>query len=366
MSVILDALRRARGVGDRQPTPAAPPAGATGPRTVPAGLGLGPTPGGAPRPRAPWVRWAGAALLVVLTAWAVVRFVPRGGESGAPASLTTPIAQPAPQPAIMAPEVPAATTPQEAPEGASSVAPRAPSARSRVRRAGTQNRGPSAQSPAPSAEGPAPRAESPEPRAQGPEPRVDHFALAVRYQNLGDFEQALKHYLAVLAEDEFNVEARNNLGLLYHGRGLTSDAIDQFRRAILINPRYIKARSNLAVVLTSAGRLAEARAELRAALAIEPRNVDLVVNMALVDKADRRPEQAMELLVRAVGDRPDHAAAHYNLAVLYEERGSLALAYDHYHAFLKYAGPEHGPLLTDVRQRAELIEPRLSRARPSP
>jgi len=358
MSVILDALRRARGVGDRRPTPAAPPAGATGPRTVPAGLGLGSAPGGPPWPRTQWVRWAGAAVLVVLSAWAVVQFVPRGSERSAPTSLPTPVAQTAPPLAASAPAVAAATTVPEASGGAASVAPR-PRAGSRVRRPE-----PRAQRREPSAESLEPRTQAREPRAQSQEPSVDHFALAIRYQNLGDFEQALKHYLAVLAEDEFNVEARNNLGLLYHGRGLTNDAIDQFRRAILINPRYIKARSNLAVVLTSAGRLAEARAELRAALAIEPRNVDLVVNMALVDKADRRPEQAMELLVRAVGDRPDHAAAHYNLAVLYEERGSLALAYDHYHAFLKYAGPEHGALLTDVQQRAQLIEPRLSRARP--
>jgi len=145
---------------------------------------------------------------------------------------------------------------------------------------------------------------------------------------------------------------------------MTDEAIEEFRRAIRVNPRYIRARSNLAVVLTSAGRLAEARAELRAALAIEPRNVDLLVNMALVDKADQHPEQAMELLVRAIGDQPEHAVAHYNLAVLYEERDSLALAYDHYGAFLAHAGPEHGSLLSDVQRRVRLIEPKLHRARP--
>jgi tetratricopeptide (TPR) repeat protein len=164
----------------------------------------------------------------------------------------------------------------------------------------------------------------------------------------------------VLAAAPFHVEARNNLGLLYHGRGMTAEAIDQFRQAVLINPRYIKARSNMAVVLTGTGRLAEARAELRAAQAIEPRNVDLLVNKALVDKADGRPEQALELLVRAVAAQPGHAAAHYNLAVLYEERASLALAYDHYRDFLEYAGPEHGSRLGDVQDRLRLIGPKVA------
>ena len=174
--------------------------------------------------------------------------------------------------------------------------------------------------------------------------------------------RAHEHYLDALSENEFNVEARNNLGLLYHSRGMTDNAVDQFRRAIAINAGYTRARGNLAVVLTSVGRLAEARAELRAALALAPRDVDLLVNMALIEKADHRPELATELLVRAVGASPQHAAAHYNLAVLYEERDSLALAFDHYNAFLKYAGPEHHSLLTDVQQRIRILEPRLQRA----
>jgi Flp pilus assembly protein TadD len=196
-----------------------------------------------------------------------------------------------------------------------------------------------------------------------PDSDANHFELALRYHNLGNYDEALKHYLAVLARDEFNVEARNNLGLLYHGRAMTREAIDQFRRAIAIHPQYVRARSNLAVVLTDAGRLAEARAELRAAMAMEPRNVDLLVNMALVEKADGHRDQAVELLVKAIGLQPTHGIAHYNAAVLYEERGSLALAYDHYEAFLKYGGPEHGLLLSSVQRRLVDLKPRLQTSR---
>jgi tetratricopeptide (TPR) repeat protein len=233
----------------------------------------------------------------------------------------------------------------------------------------TQRGAPRAQRLEPSAQSPEPQAKSPEPVAQGSEPKaqspgdgVNHFELAVRYHNLGNYDEARRHYLAVLAVDEFNVEARNNLGLLYHKRGLTTDAIDQFHRAIAINPQYLKARSNLGVVLMDAGRLAEARAELRAALTIEPRNVDLLVNQALVEKADQHRDQAIELLVRAIGYQPTHGVAHYNVAVLYEEQSALALAYDHYTEFLKYAGPEHGELLSDVQRRLLILRPRLARA----
>ena len=194
------------------------------------------------------------------------------------------------------------------------------------------------------------------PPAVVPPPSVDHFQLALRYHSLGNFEQALAHYVAVLDADEFNVEARNNLGLLYHERGLVEDAVAQFRRALLIDPQYVRARSNLAVVLMNAGRLSEARAELRAALAGEPRNADLLVNMALVDKADGQPELAKETLLRAIAQQPSHAAAHYNLALLYEQSGERGQAHDHFAVFLKTAGPEHGALLTDVRRRMDALK----------
>jgi tetratricopeptide (TPR) repeat protein len=171
--------------------------------------------------------------------------------------------------------------------------------------------------------------------------------------------RAREHYLSALADNELNAEARNNLGLLYYSRGMTGEAIDEFRRAIAVNPGYVKAPSNLAVVLTSAGRLAEARAELRVALEVAPHNADLLVNMALVEKADQHPERAIELLIGGVGTLPEHAIAHYNLAILYEEHDSVALAVHHYRAFLKYAGPEHGSALTDVQRRVRLLEPKL-------
>jgi hypothetical protein len=63
----------------------------------------------------------------------------------------------------------------------------------------------------------------------------------------------------------------------------------------------------------------------------------------------------MELLLRAVGDRPAHAAAHYNLALLYDERRSFALAYDHYTDFLAYAGPEYRAAIPDVRKRVQAL-----------
>ena len=357
MSVILDALRRARGQAPGRAPAASPPPG------IPSVLVARPNSrrntGGAR-----WPLLAGVIVMAVVV-WAGIQFGPRFFQQGTPSPVAA--ASDVSTPAL-AQEAAASSLAQmiETITAPPAVAPRAmpdpfesAATESTQRTAASVTAAPDTVAPGTLApRTAAPRTAAPQSSVPAPAPAttaVDHFALAVRYQRLGDFEQALTHYTSALLADQFNVEARNNLGLLYHERGLATEAIQEFRRAILIDPRYLRARSNLAVVLLSAGRLAEARAELRAALAIDPRNVDLLVNMALVDKADRQPEIARETLIRAVGLQPSHAAAHYNLAILYDEAGELARAQDHYNDFLKYAGPEYGTRLTDVRERLAQI-----------
>jgi Flp pilus assembly protein TadD len=323
----------------------------------------------------------GLLLVIGLGAWAAIQvartlitnYAPPAQSSASfppvratpQASAPTP-ATPQQKPVPPPPASVASGAPMTSPSG-SVAAPRANrpfrSAGATVVLRSAPGREPQTPSPQPATRDAGPDAATSEPKPQSPNDGVNHFELAVRYHNLGNYDEALKHYLAVLAADEFNVEARNNLGLLYHRRGMTTEAVDQFRRAIAINPQYVKARSNLAVVLMDAGRPAEARAELRAAMTLEPRNADLIVNLALVEKADQHRDRAIELLVRAIGYQPTHGMAHYNAAVLYEEQSALALAYDHYTEFLKYGGPDHGELLSDVQRRLLILKPRLASTR---
>jgi Flp pilus assembly protein TadD len=385
MSVILDALRRSRGQVPERAAPSPPPP------AVPSVLVARPIP--TPTPKTGRPRWSMLAGIVVLAGvvWAGLQFGPRllqPGATAAPVEITQPLS-PEPVPDAVAAALPEPSAPraqentsstpaetiEKIPERPAATPPTMPgtpvSRNAAAAKESTPRRGgplgpPSlgagaVRPPLPAAV--VPVLTSPPPAAAAPT-AVSHFALAVRYHRLGDFEQALTSYTAALQAEEFNVEARNNLGLLYHERGLADEAIEQFRRAILINPQYLRARSNLAVVLLEHGRLAEARAELRAALAIDARNVDLLVNMALVDKADRRPEQARETLIRALGLQASHAAAHYNLGVLYDEAGELARAQDHYNEFLKYAGPEYGTRLADVRRRIDVMAPSVTPPQP--
>ena len=325
MSVIFDALRRAR---RRSEAAAAAPrrASIASRGQVPSGLGLTPV-AVAPRSGGTW--WVVIAAVAVsgVAAWlAIGRFVEPPRSASAVSGDNRPAGGSVP------PVTPPAATRERAAADAAAVADQA--ARS----------APPLRDPA-SATGQtiAVRHES-------------HFTSAVHLHQAGKLDEAAKEYLAAIAENDRHLEARNNLGLLYRARGQTTDAVEQFRRALAIDPRYIKARNHLAVLLIDAGRVADARAEISAGLAADPRNADLLVNLALVERADRRPDRAIELLLRVIGDRPTHAAAHYNLGLLYDERSAATLAYTHYVEFLTYAGPEYtGAVVDEVRRRAETL-----------
>jgi tetratricopeptide (TPR) repeat protein len=66
------------------------------------------------------------------------------------------------------------------------------------------------------------------------------------------------HYKAALQRDETNVEAHNNLGHLYLGRGLFEEAGREFQRVIAIDPRNAAAHYNLARQFEAAGEPAAA------------------------------------------------------------------------------------------------------------
>jgi Tfp pilus assembly protein PilF len=187
----------------------------------------------------------------------------------------------------------------------------------------------------------------------------DDFQLALYYQRSGEFDQSLVHYKAVLQRDELNVEAHNNLGLLYRDKGLTEEAVREFQRALFIAPRYVRAHNNLGVTLLDLGRTDAAAAEFRAALALDPRNVDALVNLGLALKANGQLSDAQGSLLHALAIDPRNPAAHYNLAVQYEDTGDAARAVEHYRAFVQNAGPEYAARVPDVRARASALDARI-------
>ena len=82
------------------------------------------------------------------------------------------------------------------------------------------------------------------------------------------------------------------------------------------------------------------------------------MNLGLAQAAAGQPSDARASLTRALDIDKHNPAAHYNLALQYEKAGEIALALEHYRAFLQYAGPDQAGYTADVRLRVQTLEAR--------
>jgi Tfp pilus assembly protein PilF len=181
-------------------------------------------------------------------------------------------------------------------------------------------------------------------------PTPDHFAMALYYQRVGDFDGALAQYRRLLEQNDASAEVHNNLGLLYQDRGQYDEAVKRFQRSIAIGRKCTR-RTTISACAMRSNRPDAAAAEFRVALGADPRNVESLVNLALVQKAAGRVADARDLLRRALVIDPRNAGSHYNLAVVADESGDTSSAVEHYRAFLKLGTVAHADLAAQVRAR---------------
>jgi tetratricopeptide (TPR) repeat protein len=158
-------------------------------------------------------------------------------------------------------------------------------------------------------------------------------------------------------------EAHNGLGAALLARSANTEAIQQFRRAVELDPSYPFAQFNLGYVLSQlgradeaiphllrtcalmpgspsaalqlgiaelhAGKLEEAEADLRRALAIKPGYADVVDPLAIVLVLLGRTDEGIGLIRNALALPLDDARAPYSLATaLLRTRGHDAEALD--------------------------------------
>ena len=84
----------------------------------------------------------------------------------------------------------------------------------------------------------------------------------------------------LLNYDPDSAPLRNNLGILLWEHDKADEAIEQFDKAIELNPKYSFAYFNEAIVLRKRGRLREAGERMEKAVRLRP---------ALTQKAEREP-----------------------------------------------------------------------------
>jgi tetratricopeptide (TPR) repeat protein len=96
----------------------------------------------------------------------------------------------------------------------------------------------------------------------------------------GQVDEAIDQYRKAIVIDGTAVEAHNNLGIAWAKKGQLDAAIIEFRKTLELNPAYIQAYNNLGTALFQKGQINDAIVQFQEALRRKPDYVDAQNNLA--------------------------------------------------------------------------------------
>ncbi|MEE8468204.1 MAG: tetratricopeptide repeat protein, partial [Planctomycetota bacterium] len=136
-------------------------------------------------------------------------------------------------------------------------------------------------------------------------------------EELGRYEEAVPVCRTAIDRGADWTWVHVNLGRsLREGQGLQEQALECFRRAIQISPRYAKGHSDIGVSLAALGRHAEAVESYRRAIRTSPENAWVHGNLGVSLGKLGREEEALDSMRRALDINPDNAVVPTSLAWL--------------------------------------------------
>ena len=139
--------------------------------------------------------------------------------------------------------------------------------------------------------------------------------IAVAHAREGRSAEAIEQFRRAIQLDPNYPAAHHNLAVALAEQGQVADAITSFTEAIRIAPDYFEAHLNLANTLAMANRKAEAIDHYRHALALRPDSAEGLNGLGLTLTEMRRWDEAVVYLRQAVRLRPDFAEAHNSLGL---------------------------------------------------
>ncbi len=179
------------------------------------------------------------------------------------------------------------------------------------------------------------------------------LAAGVSDHDEGDLTEAIEQYRQGIQLDPRDPALFNNLGVALKDRGRVDEAITAFQQALDIDRRYDKALNNLGVIRYQQGQYAEAIDLFQQAIRVNPSNVEGYVNLGIIYSPANRWDEALAAFQQALHYDPRSAEAYYNLGILWERRGDHDKALQHYEKFIELAGREHAALAARVKEHIQ-------------
>lgn len=163
----------------------------------------------------------------------------------------------------------------------------------------------------------------------------DHLAILTRHYKAGAYKSVIDYGLQWADALVNNVQAQNLLGASQAKTGDLQAAIQNFKRAVELEPNNPFGHSNLGTAFANQGRLEDAISHLISAKTLKPDYAAAHNNLGNALNSLGRYEAAIQSYENALEADPRYAGAHNNLGNLYSKRGQRDKAIASFEAALK-------------------------------
>jgi lipoprotein NlpI len=143
----------------------------------------------------------------------------------------------------------------------------------------------------------------------------------IALEKSGQPERALEDYNRAIALDPSYSEAYDSRGVLYQKKGLVDKAIDDFNRSIVLDPSSGKAYFNRGFIHAETGMFDQAIKDFNHALAIEPSFADAYANRGIAYALSGRQGLALADFNKAIELNERSADAYFDRGKLYYASG---------------------------------------------
>ncbi len=153
-----------------------------------------------------------------------------------------------------------------------------------------------------------------------------HLNLGAMYNDRGDTRRAVEEYKRALELDPYFLPAAFNLATLYNMGGRNLEAERVLRAAVERAPDEGQLHYSLGLLLSEVGRMPDAAGSLARAAELLPDNPRVLYNAGLALDRSGRSEEAEPLLLAANRLNHEDPDVLHALALFYEEQGEPGLA----------------------------------------
>jgi len=155
---------------------------------------------------------------------------------------------------------------------------------------------------------------------------IDSFGQAIKLEpsNPALYTELGKAYLISAnrkRQEASSAQEKDKAKLEADAASLVAKALEQFDQAIKLKSNYTPAHFNQALALEQQGKLDEAIAKLEGMRDYNPQDIDVLYELGSLQYVKAQYDKAEEVFSTITSLVPNHANAHFGLALTYEKKG---------------------------------------------